>query len=327
MNEQWKKAVIHLECATDSEQVHDQRNRRDELYEQHLKGEVSFEEYTQQLDVYGRDIRCQGTAIFLIHNERRYLLTARHVLFDEIASEINYQKELKECERLPDYAQGSYLDFLNKERADRIFNAIFKVPSLDEAIAGLEFRNLPQLVNLYAGPSEIRPYTFTTPDLDLAIISLDNRDTRFADDLIALGYCPISSELIDECPTSEGAEVFTVGFPGATALITQVNQTPEVAVHSSSFVSLPVSSWGRVSMLHPQLPFYWCDMSIYPGNSGGPLIENGKLVGIVSAQATQKIEGMPLARAGIPFAKIIKAGFIKHLLEVQEAKDKPQWRK
>ena len=34
-------------------------------------------------------------------------------------------------------------------------------------------------------------------------------------------------------------------------------------------------------MLHNTLPFFWADMSIYPGNSGGPVVANDRLVGIV----------------------------------------------
>jgi S1-C subfamily serine protease len=176
-------------------------------------------------------------------------------------------------------------------------------------------------MNLGAGASFTVPYTFSSPDLDLALVSLDQRDERFAEELISLGYSPIPSELIEDGPSSEGAEVFTVGFPSATALLGQISQHPASAHWSSSHLSLPVFSWGKVSMLHAQLPFYWCDMSIYPGNSGGPVIENGKLVGVVSAQATLPIDDAPQVRTRIPFGKIIKTCFVKQLLETQEAKD------
>jgi CBS domain-containing protein len=44
-------------------------------------------------------------------------------------------------------------------------------------------------------------------------------------------------------------------------------------------------------MVHHILPFFWADMSIYPGNSGGPVVEDGKLVGVVSAQAVEFLIG------------------------------------
>ncbi len=44
-------------------------------------------------------------------------------------------------------------------------------------------------------------------------------------------------------------------------------------------------------MVHGSLPYFWADMSTYPGNSGGPVIANDRLIGIVSHQAQTPIEG------------------------------------
>ena len=74
-------------------------------------------------------------------------------------------------------------------------------------------------------------------------------------------------------------------------------------------------------MLHGALPFYWADMSIYPGNSGGPVVANDLLVGVVSAQATLPIDEVPDVRTRIPFGRIIKTSFVRALLEVQAHKD------
>jgi S1-C subfamily serine protease len=75
-------------------------------------------------------------------------------------------------------------------------------------------------------------------------------------------------------------------------------------------------------MLHEGLPFFWVDMSIFPGNSGGPLIEKDRLVGVVSAQATVPIDDVPNVRTRIPFGRIIKSKFVHTLLEMQEKKDR-----
>ncbi|HCA3527089.1 TPA: trypsin-like peptidase domain-containing protein [Klebsiella quasipneumoniae] len=321
MTEQWKRAVVHLECATDSEHIYDNIKRTAELREKFKKGEVAYEEYVEQLIPKTRDIRFHGTAIFIIHKSKRYLLTARHVLFDERSAEREHQEEVKRYESAPQHMREHFIESSYKRSLNKIFNIIFRVPSLDEVMAGKGFEGRHFLMNLGAGASMTLPYTFSSPDLDLALISLDQRDKDFADELIARGYTPVPSELIINGPSSEGAEVFSVGFPGATSLIAQVNQHPESTHWSSSYVSLPVFSWGKVSMLHPKLPFYWCDMSIYPGNSGGPLVEDGKLVGIVSAQATLPLEGAPQVRTRIPFGRIIKTEFVKKLFEEQEAKD------
>jgi uncharacterized membrane protein len=41
----WKQAVVHIECATDSEDYRDRRKRDDELRARMEKGEITFEEY------------------------------------------------------------------------------------------------------------------------------------------------------------------------------------------------------------------------------------------------------------------------------------------
>lgn len=74
-------------------------------------------------------------------------------------------------------------------------------------------------------------------------------------------------------------------------------------------------------MLHEDIYFFWVDMSIYPGNSGGPVIENEKLVGVVSSQATIPLDGAEQRRTRIPFGKIIKAKYIRDLISKQEQKD------
>ena len=321
MYEQWKKAVVHLECATDSDNIYLKWKKDEELQEKLDKGEISYEEYREGSKSKTRDIRFHGTAIFVVHNEKYYLLTARHVLFDERQAKVELQERERIREKMPEPFGSIFFNEEMKRSSNYIFKIIFRVPSLDEAISGIEQGGHDFLSHLAAGVSYMHPYTFSPPELDLAIISLRKELRGFADRLISLGYSPISSELIADGPSSEGAEVFTVGFPSATSLVTQVMQHPSDVPWSSGFLSLPVFSWGRVSMLHEQLPFYWCDMSIYPGNSGGPVIEKGKLVGIVSAQATLPLEGAPMTRTRIPFGKIIKTNFVKALLDEQEVKD------
>ena len=321
MYDKWKKAVIHLECATDSEHFYDRIKRINELRARLDCVEISQDEFGQEISGRSRDLRYHGTALFISHNEKRYLLTARHVLFDELSARRELEEEMRQAKSWPEHSRAYIASSANERAKNNIFNIIFRVPSLDESVSADTSGHREFLMNLGAGASFTVPYTFSRPDLDLALISLDQRDERFAEEIIRLGYTPIPSELILEGPSAEGADIFTVGFPSATALLGQVSQDPASAHWSSSHFSLPVFSWGKVSMLHDQLPFYWCDMSIYPGNSGGPVIENGKLVGVVSAQATLPIDATPEVRTRIPFGKIIKTCFVRELLEIQESKD------
>jgi Trypsin-like peptidase domain len=315
----WKKAVIHLECATNSEHFSDRIKRIQGLQEDLSKGKITEQQFAEQMGGKIRDIRYHGTAIFLANGPKRYLLTARHVLWDELAAKSKYEEEARRAQDWP----GPYLELAKESIINNIFGIIFRVPSLDEMMQSVTEPVHAFLMNLGAGTPSTAPYTFSTPELDLAIISLDQRDSTFADELLAHGYEPITLADIADGPSSEGCEIFTVGFPSSTALIGQMRLPPALANWRSSFFSLPTFSFGRVSMLHDSLRFFWADMSIYPGNSGGPVIENNKMVGIVSAQPTIPLEESEELRTRIPFGKIIKAKFVADLLNAQEEKDRP----
>ncbi len=319
--EKWKKAVVHLECATDSEQFQDQRKRIDSLSQKLHEGEITKEVFLEQIRGKTRDIRFHGSAVFLKYNDRRYLVTARHVLWDEHSSKGKYQEEpyktIGNPEKIPAILQEHFTQMIN----DTIFGMIFRVPSFDEILQNRFNRDRSFLMNLGAGTSFTVPYTFSKPEIDLAVVSLDQRDSRFADNLISIGKEPITLGDIGEEPSRESTEVFAVGYPSSTALLGHISQHPDLAHWSSSCFSLPTFSFGRVSMIHDELAFFWADMSIYPGNSGGPVIEGDKLIGIVSGQPTIPVEDSEEFRTRIPFGKIIKAKFITDLLSIQEQKD------
>lgn len=312
--EKWKKAVIHLECTTDSESYHQRIERMDCLRKSFENGEIDSDEYSRQISSKSRDVRFHGTAIFLIKNDRRYLITARHVVWDEISAKF----ELEEHQKRNSQIMGALDNYYIESALNRIFYIIFRVPSINEIGQNL-FQEF--LMNLGAGPSSTHPYTFSDPENDLAIISLDQNDSGFADELISQGFEPISIEDIGSEPRGEGVDAFTVGYPSATALLAQLPKTSAELNWASSYVSVPVCSFGKISMLNENLDFFWTDMSIYPGNSGGPIICDGKLVGIVSAQATIQIEDSENLRTRIPFGKIIKAKLLFDLISQQEIKD------
>lgn len=320
--EKWKKAVIHLECATDSEHFSDRVKRIEGLRKDLEEGRISHEQFADQIMAQTRNLRYHGTAIFLVHENKRYLITARHVLWDEHSAQREYKEELIRAQDWPENMRLSLLDMAEARKRNNIFSIIFRVPSYDEVIRGDLNEYKAFLMNLGAGTSPTVPYTFSSGDIDLAVISLDQRDSHFADELIAKGYEPIALSDVGKAPTGEGTEVYTVGYPSSTALLGQVRQHPGVAHWSSSYFSVPTFSFGRVSMLHDALPFYWVDMSIYPGNSGGPVIESGKLVGVVSGQPTIPVESAEQLRTRIPFGKVMKAIYITELLEAQAKKDK-----
>jgi len=325
MLERWKKAVVHLEGASDSEHIYDFIKRLERLRQQLEKKEISWEQFIQESSQHNRDIRHHGTALFVTHKGKRYLVTARHVLFDEASAKRELQEEIN---RIGSWPQDRHKDMIlsaQERLSDRIFNIIFRVPSLDEFLAAKPDSHREFLMNLGAGGPNA--YTFSRPDYDLAVIGLDQRNARFAEELIKVGYVPIESDLIGDESSTEGSDVFTVGYPSSTALLGQVNLPPGTVNWTSPYFSLPVFAFGKVSMINRNLPFFWSDMSIYPGNSGGPVIQEGKLIGVVSAQATVPIDDFPNIRTRIPFAKIIEAKYVSQLLEIQAEKDQHWLRK
>ena len=303
----WKKAVVHLEAAGDKTPWNEQMKRIEQMWEEQRKGQRPLPDIAAEFLPKMRDRRSRGTAVFIVHGSRRYLVTARHVLTDAEAAAVAPGMDLPDV--FPDDAQR------RQERIDNwIYPIIFRVPSLDEVKRWTGYTHPEFLMNLAAGVMWMHPYTFSEPYLDLAVISLDQHDGRFADDLVKVGYAPVTLADVDQKPSAEGAEIYSVGYPDATAVLGQLPLHPASANWASSAVSVPVHAFGRVAMLRDDLPYFLADISIYPGNSGGPVVEESKLVGIVSGQAA--VENMR-----IPFAKVIKSSFIADLISKQEAKD------
>jgi hypothetical protein len=107
--DRWKKAVINLECAGDSEHFLDRFKRIEQLKQDLDKGHITFEQYSKEIIPKARDIRYQGTAVFVIHHGRRYLLTARHVLWDKQSAKREYQEEEGRAQQWPEDMRLSLL--------------------------------------------------------------------------------------------------------------------------------------------------------------------------------------------------------------------------
>lgn len=297
----WKDACIHIEGVTDTVTIMD---RYDSLW----------------FNLPHKNIRSHGTAIFFKHDEKRYLITARHVLFDKTKAFHEFRDELNQIAEETDTTLKQFLLSTTEYDPNRIFSLIFKVPTLDEAIKKYSY---DFIMNPGVGPTWMHSYTFSKENEDLAILSLDTRYSEFANQLEENGYKPITLQDISFEPLQTGTEVFTVGFPSATSIIGKVNMLSSESNWKSPYFSLPFISWGKISTFHKQLPFYWVDLSAYPGNSGGPLIDsnNGKLIGIVSAQAKIKADSGSV-KIRIPYTKVVKLKVLKNLLDIQISKDK-----
>lgn len=303
--EKWQKAVVHLEGAADSIPFERKQIQIQQIQQKMGDGEYTDQEYMEMISSImnqgSRDIRSQGTAVFVEDEGRKYLITARHVIEDT-----------------------------TNNGSDKIFNNIFRVISLDLSMQENAYHRDTNLVGLNSGPEEIRQYTLSI-EHDLAVISLDSPGTKFfADDLIKDGYVPVSLNDIQNVDIDVGQDIISIGFPGITSLVGQRELHPAQRYWASSSISVPIASFGKIGMSNQHLDFYWADISIYPGNSGGPVVSNDKLVGIVSAQPGlagdvyetengQKVNLQVVNR--VPFGMIVKSKYIFELIKIQREKD------
>jgi hypothetical protein len=313
--ERWKRSIVHLEVATDSVGMDERVAQVRQFAERVQSGVIPSEDDLHDLNKGIRDVRYLGTAIFVEYKEGSYLVTARHVLTDADDARTYYGT-------IPDAAEILIENW--------IYPIVFRVPSLTEVLQStLPVATIERsfLMNLGAGVPQYHSYTFSDPSKDLAVISLnrEGQQQRFRDELLAKGYVPLPWDYVGDHPSAEGAAVAAVGFPDTISVLGELPLTASVAMWASAAVSQPVFSWGHVGMRHEELPFFWADLTIYPGNSGGPVIELandvnlsspqiGKLVGVVSEQAV-------VEEVRVPFAKVTNAGAIRSLLDIQRTKD------
>jgi hypothetical protein len=283
--EKWKKAVVHLESARSRKTFDESVKISLDVQRRQRDGTIGLEEAHKILrELHSRKNRFTGTAIFIEHNSLKYLVTARHVVYDA-----KFSIPLAIPPQMNEQGQGVLAKIREREEKiteTAIFPIIFLVPSLDDFAAGSTSPSGEFLMNLMAGPYAVAAYTYSRPNLDIAVISLDHGEVtkRFAETLLSRGYRPVSIEDISDGPSTENSEVFSVGYPESVSTWERSALHPAEYEWRAGIFSLPAFSYGHVAMLHPKLPLFWCDLSIYPGNSGGPVVENGRMVGIVLGQ-------------------------------------------
>ncbi len=332
--EKWKKAVVHLEIPYEDYSASEM-----EIIQLFKDDKIDYKEYYQrtfQNKTY-KEGRSSGTAIFFKNNNKHYLLTARHVVFDNFSAKNEGIKEEMKIKGLPEIIRNKISELdkserikkAEKEGANKIFSRIFRVRSIDEYDINNTNNRVPDI--LMSLTSEMIPrYTFSDPSVDLAIISLDNGivkvEPSFSQGLLDNGYVPISlNDIASENPI-EGQDLMAVGFPGSTSRLGNFEVSAAEYNWSSNAIAVPVFSFGKVAMQNQKFHFFWSDLSIYPGNSGGPVISNNKLVGIVSAQAVINVEddkhNAVNLTTRIPFGFIIKTKYIKELITQHDKKEK-----
>lgn len=277
-----KRAVIHIECVTSSvsDDVRHERLRA-EVLAAHAAGRAPDMTVSNK---GSKDIRNQGTAIFVEESGRLFLVTARHVVVKQTP------------------------------RGDELESLILRVPSFDEARR--DNATVPGFL-MHAGHFACE---LGTEEEDITVISLaDPTLSRFTREVIDDGYEPISIGDLSSEPPIEGDRVWTWGFPGAVAILGEKALWPGMSNWKSSSISLPVAAFGYVSMTHASLPFFWSDMSVFPGFSGAGVVSDRTklIVGIVSQAATAtaiQTGPSPAPKTFIPFGKISHVGSVKAMI-------------
>lgn len=281
--------------------------------------------------------RRSGTAIFIHYKEKFFLVTAAHLIIDPgiRSDEPLYHRIFKQMFRVP------LLSELNDENKRKIItkNIYFNDkgdPYLQKTRDNRPYEHegkdiaAPKFIPLSESYEPEDSAVTILEDLDLAVISLRMRlnemflrtflnDPLFVEELLLLEYQPLSFNEIKDEPSQEGSDIFTVGYPSH---VSQVGKRDEIIGKFekmfSNDISLPCFTFGKVSMVSSDLSYFWGDLRVYLGNSGCPVIEGNKLVGIVTHDAV--IEEKDKLN-NVPFAKATKAKFLSSLLDSQIKKD------
>jgi hypothetical protein len=206
-------------------------------------------------------MRSAGTALYLSYNNKNYLLTARHVIYDATSADTN--KIANMIILIENYTERDIKDTFYADRNSYTFVGDYHFLVFNSSI-----KNRP-------------PYLFSSVNEDLALIDLSDgiMGLSFNNTLGKRGYRPISINDIDTlCKIEYGQNIMAVGFPLESEVDT--NRTSPVLDFRSRFVSLPIISEGITNGKYNDIyfdAFLW----VYHGFSGGPIIRNNKLIGIV----------------------------------------------
>jgi hypothetical protein len=246
----WTKAVINLEFRT---VLGNETDQIEKLHDWKKKYNIGFKNYSRALDsINNIGIVGSGTAIYIKIGSNRCLLTARHVLHDDLSPDSNAI-----CSKFFLTPNGSELKKLYSTRGDVMPDprAVLMLP---------------------------RSYIFSSIRDDLGAIIFDHMDAGFAAYLDSQGYKPITLADIDtswDC--NVGDDIMAIGFPDFS--IVQDRGLNESGRNwGSNNVSLPVITSGKISSIEPDNIDFSGNIFTFHGNSGGPIIRNNKLIGIVS---------------------------------------------
>jgi hypothetical protein len=140
--------------------------------------------------------------------------------------------------------------------------------------------------------------------LDLAAVRIDGYGDNLCSALEELGYEFAPADLLADGPSGEGAKVFAVELESGSPRDSSAERSPTPGCK------------GHVTSLQERLSFFWTDIPISTASIGGPVIESGKIVGIVTPQVAPVADHTnPELDHLSPFYTVTKAAYVKALLQ------------
>ncbi len=247
----WEKAVVNIECQQ-LKYSPEEINQLIETEKERNKFASLQDELLRRGELGRQTSPISGTAIYFTDHKKKYLVTAKHVIFDALESKRNTGQRL-----FKDISVRTPYDYYLKKKVNNS-----SIPS--------------------TGYGLVNPFYLSDDATDIGIISLQASLTSFLiQTLEDDGYIPIDLSDIDPSPAiNAGTAIATLGYPD----ISKIGVFEKMNDYQSNVVVLPVSTFGNIAMAHERLPYFISAITIYPGNSGGPVIRNNKLIGMVSGQ-------------------------------------------
>jgi hypothetical protein len=281
--EKWNRSVIALEAIQDPpEKV---VKFYDELFDKKL---ITYDKLTKVRDSLS-DIaeRSLGTAIFVKYNGIHFLLSARHVFADNVNDSNGMCGSLVLVENAagkPNDTTGQR--FIESGTGNDLPAGTFTPPNgiilhnVEIEDARSEVRSLRLIFN-YFGRQE---FVFSNKTNDIGLIALDKvpHGRLFTQTLYNRGYVPIEIDDIDTtCNLMRLDSIFCIGYPEESIVERHVSSAAR-ATYLANIKAINFVSNGFIFASPRNSNFFEAAMFTYHGFSGGPVIRNNKLIGMVS---------------------------------------------
>ena len=265
MNRKWTKATINIQCTYSMMQYFaalGQASKNHMLPDSIIR--------LQQQFIINNPIKSNGSAIFVVDKGNYYLLSARHVFQDPTALR---QGALCNWIRLIDNpAKAKIPDYV---RVDTFANVttVYETASDDIHILNGMFGKLSDSTYIFSDSSE-----------DLAIVDLSIRPDGegFIKTLLNRKYEPIKlSDIDSQCYLKKDQDIIAVGYP-EHSIVKKYERPAAAEIWMPSEISIPIVSMGKIARPNVRKKFFEGNIFTYHGSSGGAIVRNNKLIGIVS---------------------------------------------